>query len=214
MKTECVLCTSACFTEHLSADPRELSSVCSGREDEGGGVGLRTIVSKHNGVSEKALQQSLQQPPWYPWKQILICICLWSYSGAWRQRSRRGGARREEWGVRIEENSVCHRRLPVTVRLKQLEPGIRHLSASIVSKCYESDESSWCPGAERGIPSLISGHDDSDPHFLAASPAAKCRIIFVWCWLKHRLCSRLTLPETNALNRRTGVQLKANFIIN
>lgn len=36
MKTECVLCTSARFTEHLSADPRELSSVCSGREDEGG----------------------------------------------------------------------------------------------------------------------------------------------------------------------------------
>ena len=33
-----------------------------GGEDEGG-VGLRTIVSKHNGATEKALQQSLQQPP-------------------------------------------------------------------------------------------------------------------------------------------------------
>lgn len=64
MKTECVLCISACFTEHLSAEPRESGSVvmCSGREDEGG-VGLKTIVFKHNGVSEKALQQSLQQPP-------------------------------------------------------------------------------------------------------------------------------------------------------
>lgn len=66
-RTECVLCTSACFTEHLSADPGE----CGGGEVgargvkgvEGRGRGLRTIVSPSTmGASEKASQQSLQQP--------------------------------------------------------------------------------------------------------------------------------------------------------
>lgn len=61
--TECVLCTSACFTEHLSADPGEWSSVA--KEGGGrGGVGLRTIVSPSTmRASEKASQQSLQQRP-------------------------------------------------------------------------------------------------------------------------------------------------------
>lgn len=64
--TECVLCTSACFTEHLSADPGESSSVAKegGGRGEWGGVGLRTIVSPSTmRASEKASQQSLQQPP-------------------------------------------------------------------------------------------------------------------------------------------------------
>lgn len=59
MSTKCVLCRRACFAEHLSAD---LRVVCSRRVDEGG-VGLRTIVSQHNGVRKKRLCSSLCSSP-------------------------------------------------------------------------------------------------------------------------------------------------------
>lgn len=70
--------------------------MCGRREDEGG-VGLRIFVSKHNGESEKALQQSLQQPPLVSMETDtdLHFFWLWFYSRAQWQRSRWGGARGE-----------------------------------------------------------------------------------------------------------------------
>lgn len=44
-RTECVLCTSACFTEHLSADPGE----CGGGE-----VGARGVKEVGARVREEA----------------------------------------------------------------------------------------------------------------------------------------------------------------
>lgn len=73
-RTECVLCTSACFTEHLSADPGECGGGEVGargvkevgarvREEAGGGGSENHCLSLSTmSASEKALQQSLQQP--------------------------------------------------------------------------------------------------------------------------------------------------------
>lgn len=118
MSTKCVLCRSACFTEHLSAD---LRVVCSRRVDEGG-VGPRTIVSQHNSVSKKkGFAAVFAAAPWYPWKQTLICICLIVGRGEQTVTEAR------MWG--IVENSVCHQLLLVTIRSAtsvSLHSGLHH----------------------------------------------------------------------------------------
>lgn len=114
-------------------------------------MGLGTIVSKHNSVSEKALRQSLQQHPWYPWKQILICIFLWTYTGAGREgpgeRQRRGMTGGDGKQQRIVSVTSIYR----PVRSQHPSP-LRKL------KVLQGDESSQCPEAEWGIPVISASN--------------------------------------------------------
>ncbi len=112
----------------------------------------------------------------------------------WRQRSQQGTTgevsvtEREMWGEKTTENGVCHQRLERPSRLS-----LHHLRE------LQSDESSWCPEAERGSQSY---QQPQWLHYTLSGSLAGSKVPnHLGVMLeKHTLCNLLTLPQIKAHN--------------